>query len=115
MSPTIEKLYLPANVFANEPAAGEANSKLNVAVIFTSIESTLSALRRAGALASRLRASITLIVPQIVPYPLPLTSPPVPPDFTGYPETVLSAPPVNPAPFNHSTKIAVLGVKRKKV
>jgi 23S rRNA (cytosine1962-C5)-methyltransferase len=39
---------------------------------------------------------------------------PVPPDFTGYPETVLGAPPADPAPFNHSTKIAVLGVKRKK-
>jgi 23S rRNA (cytosine1962-C5)-methyltransferase len=39
---------------------------------------------------------------------------PVPPDFTGYPETILGAPPVDPAPFNHSTKIAVLGVKRKK-
>ena len=38
---------------------------------------------------------------------------PVPPDFTGYPETVAGAPPVDPAPFNHSTKIAVLGVKRK--
>ena len=38
---------------------------------------------------------------------------PVPPDFTGYPETVLGAPPVDPTPFNHSTKIAVLGVKRK--
>jgi len=38
---------------------------------------------------------------------------PVPPDFTGYPETVLGAPPVDPAPFNHSTKIAVLRVKRK--
>ena len=38
----------------------------------------------------------------------------VPPDFTGYPETILGAPPVDPAPFNHSTKIAVLGVKRKK-
>jgi 23S rRNA (cytosine1962-C5)-methyltransferase len=37
----------------------------------------------------------------------------VPPDFTGYPETVLGAPPVDPSPFNHSTKIAVLGVKRK--
>ncbi len=39
---------------------------------------------------------------------------PVPPDFTGYPETILGAPPADPAPFNHSTKIAVLGVKRKK-
>jgi 23S rRNA (cytosine1962-C5)-methyltransferase len=38
---------------------------------------------------------------------------PVPPDFTGYPETIVGAPPVDPAPFNHSTKIAVLIVKRK--
>jgi len=37
----------------------------------------------------------------------------VPPDFTGYPETVLGAPPVDPAPFNHATKIAALKVKRK--
>jgi hypothetical protein len=74
MSPTVEKV-LP-------PATGEASSKLNIAVIFTSIESTLSALRTAGALASRLHACITLIVPQVVPYPLPISSPPVPPDFT---------------------------------
>ena len=38
---------------------------------------------------------------------------PVPPDFTGYPETRVGDPPTNPAPFNHSTKIAILRVKRK--
>jgi 23S rRNA (cytosine1962-C5)-methyltransferase len=38
---------------------------------------------------------------------------PVPDDFTGYPQTRVSAPPVDPAPFNHATKIAVLRVKRK--
>lgn len=38
---------------------------------------------------------------------------PVPPDFTGYPETVMAYPPVDPAPFNHPTKIAVLKVSRK--
>ena len=32
----------------------------------------------------------------------------VPPDVTGYPNTVVSTPPVDPAPFNHPTKIAVL-------
>lgn len=37
----------------------------------------------------------------------------VPPDITGYPETVIGAPPVDPAPFNHPTKIAVLRVRRK--
>ncbi len=38
---------------------------------------------------------------------------PVPPDFTGFPETCLSHPPIDPAPFNHSTKICVLRVRRK--
>lgn len=38
---------------------------------------------------------------------------PVPLDCTGYPQTVVSAPPTDPAPFNHSTKIAVLRVRRK--
>lgn len=37
----------------------------------------------------------------------------VPPDFVGYPSTKRGAPLVDPAPFNHSTKIAVLRVKRK--
>jgi 23S rRNA (cytosine1962-C5)-methyltransferase len=38
---------------------------------------------------------------------------PVPSDFTGYPPTIVRTPPVDPAPFNHSTKIAVLRVRRK--
>ncbi|MCA1724274.1 MAG: class I SAM-dependent methyltransferase [Thermomicrobia bacterium] len=38
---------------------------------------------------------------------------PVPPDCTGYPETRVRSPLVDPAPFNHSTKIAVLRVRRK--
>lgn len=38
---------------------------------------------------------------------------PIPPDCTGYPQTVVSTPPVDPAPFNHSTKIVVLRVRRK--
>ncbi|WP_345298120.1 hypothetical protein [Candidatus Villigracilis affinis] len=38
---------------------------------------------------------------------------PVPEDFTGYPETRQGNPVTNPAPFNHSTKIAILDVKRK--
>jgi len=39
---------------------------------------------------------------------------PVPPDCTGYPETRVRPPLVDPAPFNHSTKIAVLRVRRKE-
>ncbi len=38
---------------------------------------------------------------------------PVPSDFTGYPETIASTPISDPAPFNHSTKIAILEVKKK--
>ena len=38
---------------------------------------------------------------------------PVPEDFTGYAQTRQGLPPVDPAPFNHTTKIAVLGVRRK--
>ena len=49
--------------------------------MFTSVPATLLALRRAASLASRLNAHITLVVPQLVPYPLPLTSPPVLVDF----------------------------------
>ena len=41
-----------------------------------------ASIRAFGAnLASSLGACITLVVPQIVPYPLPLTGPPVPVDF----------------------------------
>lgn len=37
----------------------------------------------------------------------------VPLDFTGYPETRTGSPITDPAPFNHSTKIAVLTVRKK--
>jgi 23S rRNA (cytosine1962-C5)-methyltransferase len=38
---------------------------------------------------------------------------PVPGDITGFAETIVNKPPVDPAPFNHPTKIAVLKIKRK--
>jgi len=38
---------------------------------------------------------------------------PVPPDVTGFPETICAVAPVSPAPFNHPTKIAILRVTRK--
>jgi len=69
MSLVFEKLLSPA-IEVREP-------KLNIAVVFTSVEQTLTALKKAGQIAKDLNASITLIVPQVVPYPLPLTSPPV--------------------------------------
>jgi 23S rRNA (cytosine1962-C5)-methyltransferase len=38
---------------------------------------------------------------------------PVPEDLCGYPDTIVAPPPSDPTPFNHPTKIAVLGVRRK--
>lgn len=38
---------------------------------------------------------------------------PIPEDITGYTQTIRTEPPVDPAPFNHSTKIAILTVERK--
>lgn len=38
---------------------------------------------------------------------------PVPEDFTGYAGTRVATPPVDPAPFNHPTKIAILRVRKK--
>ena len=40
---------------------------------------------------------------------------PIPEDFTGYPETCIGTPITDPSPFNHSTKITVLEVRRKKL
>ena len=40
---------------------------------------------------------------------------PIPPDFTGYPATRVGQPITDPAPFNYSTKIAILKVKRKSL
>jgi len=37
----------------------------------------------------------------------------IPPDITGFPNTMVNTPPTDPAPFNHPTKIAILKVKRK--
>jgi hypothetical protein len=54
-----------------------AETRLNVDVVFTSVPATLAALRKAAELANRLGARITLLVPQVVPHPLPLESPPV--------------------------------------
>jgi len=51
--------------------------QLGITVLFTSVELTINALKTAGELASRLNAQIMLLVPQVVPYPLPLSSPPV--------------------------------------
>ena len=54
---------------------------LLIVVIFTTADATVSALKRAGTLAERLGARISVVYPQVVPFPLPLTNPPVQLDF----------------------------------
>jgi hypothetical protein len=77
MSLAIEKLLAPGTGRPAQPIEKEADQKLNIAVVFTSVESTLPALKEAGHLANSLGARIKLVVPQVVPYPLPLETPPV--------------------------------------
>ena len=77
MSLAIEKQLAPQTGHPTPPIGEEADQRLNIAVVFTSVESTLAALKEAGNLANSLGAKITLVVPQVVPYPLPLETPPV--------------------------------------
>jgi hypothetical protein len=58
----------------------EANA-LSVTVVFTTIPATLIALQRGGELAQQLGARIRILVPQVVPYPLPIDRPQVDPEF----------------------------------
>ena len=77
MSHGLEWLLTRQHGSREEENTQTTEPKLNISVIFTSVEGTLVALKEAGNLADRLGAKITLVVTQIVPYPLPLTSPPV--------------------------------------
>ena len=52
-----------------------------VAVIYTAVDATVTALQTAASLASRLKARIVLVGFQIVPYPCALNNPPVRTDF----------------------------------
>src|SRR5713226_2096069 len=75
MQPVFEKVLIPRSI------PRETSPRLNINVVFTSVDATLAALKEAGRLANHLAAHITLVVLQIVPYPLPLTSPPVSADW----------------------------------
>jgi len=77
MSRAEERILNPAAGRPQSLAGADADSKLNICVIFTAVETTLAALRQAGALASNLGARIYLVVPHVVPYPLALNNPPV--------------------------------------
>ncbi|MBV8846648.1 MAG: hypothetical protein JO307_27900 [Bryobacterales bacterium] len=77
MALAMERFVHSAPQRPRQSATEAPESKLNISVVFTSVDSTLAALKAAGTLAQRLDARITLLVPQVVPYHLPLESPPV--------------------------------------
>jgi hypothetical protein len=64
------------------PGGGEDNEQhLSISVVFTTSAATLHTLKRAGELAYQLGARIRIVVPQVVPYPLPIDRPAVDPNF----------------------------------
>jgi hypothetical protein len=81
IDPSFMELY-EHSIPPGRAAGNNPSNELEVNVIFTDHQRTLAALRTAGALAHRLQARINLLVPQGVPYAFPLTSPPVPIQFT---------------------------------
>ena len=83
MSLEVETILVPATGCPARRAADELDETLHIAVVFTSEQSTVAALKEARHLAVSLGARVTLVVPQVVPYPLPLETPPV---FTAFNE-----------------------------
>lgn len=81
MALAMERIIAPVTGAPVRPFTEESDSKFEISVVFTSVDATLEALKEAGNLAHSLGGRITLVVPQVVPYPLPLTSPPVLVDF----------------------------------
>ena len=80
--PAYQKRVIPQTSLPGLAPPAQSDNHLEVSVVFTSIHATLSALRKAAEMANNLGARITLIVPQVVPYPLPLNSPPILVDFS---------------------------------
>jgi hypothetical protein len=77
MALALERRMTPSTRLPERLAPQEVESGLNISVVFTSVETTLAALKQAASLAKRFGAHITLVVPQVVPMPLPLDRPPV--------------------------------------
>ena len=76
MALALQRTLAPASGYPERTLPVGAEPRLNITVVFTNVQSTLSALKKAGTLANKLGSRITLVVPQVVPYPCPLESPP---------------------------------------
>jgi hypothetical protein len=81
MALALERPLISEPAFPEQTHERRDEQRLEISVVFTTVRPTLTALQQAGALARKLHARITLLVCQIVPYPLPLASPPVLLDF----------------------------------
>lgn len=55
--------------------------QFSITVVFTRVDATMAALERARQLAHGLNAQVRILLPQVVPYILPLDRPPVDPTF----------------------------------
>jgi hypothetical protein len=78
----IGERLLPATGVPGWPGGCEGDPRFELSVVYTSFDATIAALKMAAALASGLSAHITLLVPQVVPYPLALENPQVLLEFT---------------------------------
>ena len=63
------------------PWPRDTDPRLEIFVVFTTLELMAAALKKACALADNLGARIVVLASRIVPYPLALTTPPVQPSF----------------------------------
>ena len=78
----VERLPIPAIGLPAFPKGDETNRRLEIIVVHTSVHGTLTALTRAAALAKGLKARLRLVMMNVIPYPLPLDSPPIQRDFS---------------------------------
>ena len=67
----------PSRLSPEQQSVDHEGQRLNISVIFTSETGTSAALKTAASLANRLGGRITLVVPEVVSYRLPLNQPPV--------------------------------------
>jgi hypothetical protein len=58
-----------------------SNSKFTIHVVFTTASATTTALRAARELASQMDARLVVLIPEVIPFSLPLNCPPVAPRF----------------------------------
>jgi hypothetical protein len=77
-----EPVRLKHGALPAPPDLCKSDHELDLQVIFTDLPQTAAALAAARTMARGLGARITLMVARVVPYPLPLSAPDVPAEFT---------------------------------